>query len=187
VQVFFRGQSGPIEVPDQPAASPGSAPITRAAVDHTDTQATDHAGATLFYSPADSFPPFSPTHDAPVTITTVDTQAATGSATLTNFGGGVQWFAHADALPSFAPVPSVVTDLQSPGVVRGDVGGSPGYGDIGRGLDIAPLALNASDYADHGWFIVPSAGNEYGDVHVASDGFTFDVAAGEFTADWFLV
>ena len=46
----------------------------------------------------------------------------------------------------------------------------------------------SASFADHGWFIVPSAANEYGDSYAASaDGFTWNVAAGEFTADWFFV
>jgi hypothetical protein len=40
---------------------------------------------------------------------------------------------------------------------------------------------------DDGWFIVPSAANEYGQAYAAGDGFVWDVATGEFAADWFFV
>lgn len=135
--------------------------------------------------------PDQPAASGTAPIGRADTQADHATANVVpslDSGSPVQWFAHSDPL-QFTPVASVVTDLQAPSaVVRGDLGGSPGFGDgdIGRGESIAPLALNASDYSDHGWFIVPSASNEYGDAQVAADGFAFDVAAGEFAADWFL-
>lgn len=102
---------------------------------------------------------------------------------------GSSILAHFDSPMLFAPVASVVSDPQPLAVARGDAGASPNFndGEIARGSDLAPLALNLPDFTDHGWFIVPSASNEYGNVHVAGDGFVFDVAIGEFTGDWFLV
>lgn len=96
-----------------------------------------------------------------------------------------------DAPVLFGPVASAVTEIQVPAVMRGDLGGSNdtgGDGDIARGSDtLASLSLDGPAYADHGWFIVPSAANEYGEGYAATDDFAFDVAAGEFSADWFWV
>jgi len=195
VQVLFRGQSTFTEVPDQPPAtstpvlrSDASATTAPAVSDHVDSQArTDHVSSLLA---SDFFPSMNAAHDAPMAITAADTQPV-----FTNAGAPIQWFAHNDLLPQFAPVASVVTDLSGM-VMRGaDLGDSGGFGDGGgsvfRGGDtLASLALDSSGYADHGWLIVPSASNEYGDAHVdmaAVDGFAFDMAAGEFTSDWFLV
>lgn len=109
--------------------------------------------------------------------------AATFPVTLTAPDGALG-FAHP------APVASAVTN--APAVGRGDVAGSDsgggGGGEIGRDSDgLASLALNGPDYADHGWFIVPSAANEYGEAAYAATAgdFVFDVAAGEFSTDWF--
>jgi len=89
------------------------------------------------------------------------------------------------------PVASAVTEIQLPAMMRGDLGGSGdsgGGGDIARGSEaLASLSLDGPAYADHGWFIVPSAANEYGEGYAAADDFAFDVAAGEFSADWFWV
>lgn len=197
MQISFRGQPNSVDVPDQPAPST-STPSFRGATDHIDTPATNHAdshvtdrGDASAVLAAESFPPIVTGHDALVT------QSA-APIILPTFDGassalGISWFAHSDALPQFAPVASVVTDGVAGTATRGgDLGSLSGFGDgdIGRGGEIAPLALNASDFSDHGWFIVPSATAEYGDGHVdmaAVDGFVFDMAAGEFTSDWFLV
>lgn len=98
-----------------------------------------------------------------------------------------QWFAHAGAPVQYVPVASVVTDLQALAVTRSDFGGASdtGGGDIARGLDLASLDLNLSSFADHGWFIVPSASSEYGQAYAAANDFAFDVAAGAFSSDWF--
>lgn len=194
MQVLFRGQSTFTEVPDhQPPATStpvlrSESPATQVTPDHIDTQArTDHASSVLA---SDFFPSMNATHDAQTAMAPVDTQPV-----FTNAGSPIQWFAHSDSLPQFLPVASVVTDVSGT-VVRGaDLGDSGGFGDGGgsvfRGGDtLASLALDSSGYADHGWLIVPSASNEYGDTHVdmaAVDGFAFDMAAGEFTSDWFLV
>jgi len=214
---WLRGQSTPIEVPDQPAPSPQvpspqvtTPPVQRFDAGVTSTQATtdhagtdtmvDHAGAgvTWTLSSSDSFPSFPGTHDSAVTFTPLDTHAGTGGASIVNNPAvpAIQWFAHSDALPSFAPVPGVVTDISAPGARGGDLlGDSGGSGDargrVFRGGDtLASLAIDSSGYGDHGWFIVPSASAEYGDAHfdvAGADGFAFNVAAGEFTSDWFLV
>jgi hypothetical protein len=106
---------------------------------------------------------------------------------------------HADATVGslqLGSVPSAVTDIQAPAVIRGDGGGlsDAGGGVVARDGDgLASLALNSSDYADHGWFIVPSVANEYGDssgsgqAFAAADDFSFDVAGGSFSSDWFWV
>src|ERR1043165_9176718 len=192
---WLRGQSTPIEVPDQPASTPAATtPVLRSDAPVTSTQATtDHAGTdttvdhstglTITYSSPDSFPPFNPiTHDAQSTIT-VDTHAA--GATIVNSPA--------------APVPSVVTDISAPlapaargGDFLGDSGGSgDAGGSVFRGGDtLASLAIDSSGYGAHGWVLGPSASAEYGDAHfdvAGADGFEFNVAAGEFTSDWFLV
>jgi hypothetical protein len=96
------------------------------------------------------------------------------------------------AAPQSLAVGSVVTDLHgSTSVLRG--GESPSFGggggEIGRdGESLAPMSLAWADSSDNGWFIVPSAANEYGQAYAAAgDGFAFDVAAGEFAVDFFFV
>lgn len=207
MQILLRGQTTPVDVPDQPASPSTSTTVTRGAADHIDSQTTqttsdhvdtqttvDHgsAGAVISLLNGPILPTFG-TGTSAVTITPDTTQAA---ATVTSSSASdIQWFAHSDALPQFTSVPSVVTDLQGPavGTHSGDLGSLSGFSDsyVARGESIAPLALNASDFTDHGWFIVPSASAEYGDAHVdmaaATDGFAFDMATGDFTSDWFLV
>jgi hypothetical protein len=89
------------------------------------------------------------------------------------------------------PVASVVADLQGPtsALRGGETPSSGGGGEIARGGEsLAPMSLTWADAADHGWFVVPSAANEYGDSYAAAgDGFEWNVAAGEFSADWFFV
>src|ERR1044072_5331360 len=104
---WLRGQSTPIEVPDQPAPSPQvpspqvpspqvtTPPVQRVDAGVTSAQATtdhagtdtmvDHAGGlTLTFSSPDSFPSFPGTHDSAVTFTPVDTHAGTGGASIVN-------------------------------------------------------------------------------------------------------
>ena len=81
-------------------------------------------------------------------------------------------------------------DSQTPAMMRGDLAGmsATGTGDVARVVEaLASLALDGPGYADHGWFIVPSASNEYGPAYAVADDFSFDVAAGEFSSDWFWV
>jgi hypothetical protein len=50
------------------------------------------------------------------------------------------------------------------------------------------MSLAWADSSDNGWFVVPSAANEYGPAYAAAnDGFAWDTAAGEFTVDFFFV
>jgi len=161
VQVLFRGHTEFTEVPDQPTAPINPGPATLR------TDATTHATSDHAIAGADS---------APVTLTSAASSLPMLSAT------------HADA--TVAPVQlvgSAVTDIQAPAELSG-IGG----GDVARdGDSLASLALNGSDYAEHGWFIVPSTTNEYGDpggsgqAFAAADDFSFDVAGGSFSSDWF--
>jgi hypothetical protein len=96
--------------------------------------------------------------------------------------------------PQMMSVASVVTEGPGLAVERGggtlpSGGDGGGTGEIGRdGETFASLSIDSSAYADHGWFIVPSASNEYGDaISVAGDGFSFDVAIGGFASDWVFV
>ncbi len=95
------------------------------------------------------------------------------------------------AAPHFLPVLSAVTDLQGPtfSLRGGESLSSGGGGEIARGGELlAPMSLAWADSSDNGWFIVPSAANEYGEAYAAAgDGFAWDVAAGEFTVDFFFV
>ncbi|MEJ0077166.1 MAG: hypothetical protein WDO17_17325 [Alphaproteobacteria bacterium] len=98
------------------------------------------------------------------------------------------------ASPQMMSVASVVTEGPGLAVERGggalpSGGDGGGTGEIGRDGDhFASLSIDSAAYADHGWFVVPSASNEYGDaISVAGDGFSFDVAAGEFTSDWVFI
>ena len=169
--VLGRGHTTYTEVPDSPAGSPT---ITRSSTAVDTPAASDHTTPDLNIARAELFVPALP-------LTTSD--GATGAPSI-------PWFAHFESPVQSAPVASVVTDLYSAAVTRGDLSGPSGLGDgdiIGRGSDLGPLGVNVANYSDHGWFIVPSASNEYGDTQVAGDGFVFDVAAGEFTADWFFV
>jgi hypothetical protein len=164
---------------------------------------SDHSGGLTItmMSPGSQVLPLLGNTWSAITFAPLDTQPAiTGGATITNVGSDIQWFAHSDALPQFAPVPSVVTDISAPlaGTHGGDLidtgGFGGGSGSVFRGGDtLASLAIDSSGYVDHGWFIVPSASAEYGDGHFdvaaadGADGFVFNAAAGEFTSDWFLV
>ena len=87
-------------------------------------------------------------------------------------------------------VPGVVTELLAPVGLQG--GGAPAssaaLADSGTPSEgsLAPLSLGA--HWSNGWFVVPSAANEYGQAYAAGDGgFEFDVASGSFASDWFWV
>jgi hypothetical protein len=171
VKVLLRGQSEFIDVPDQPVAPtlPAGAPVARGPEAPAHTPVTSNLGITG----ADAT-------SAPVILTT---SGATSPAPPTVS------FAHTDASAQFLAVASAVTDVQLS--ARGDLGGladAGGEGEITRGSDtLASLSLDGPAYADHGWFVVPSAANEYGEAYAAADDFAFDVAAGEFSSDWFWV
>jgi hypothetical protein len=172
VKVLGRGHTEFTEVPDQPTAPtlPAGAPIARGSEAPAGTQAT-----------ADHSAPRADSTSAPVTLITSD--ATLPGPTIVSFS------------LTNAPVllgPSAVTEIQLPAVMRGDLGGSNdtgGGGGIERGSDtLASLALDGPNYADHGWFIVPSAGNDPGYVE-ASAGADGDVAWGfadaGYASDWF--
>jgi len=96
--------------------------------------------------------------------------------------------------PQLVSVASVVSEGPALTIERGGIastsgGDGGGSGEIGRDGDhFASLSIDSAAYADYGWFIVPSASNEYGDaVATAGDGFSFDVAAGAFTGDWVFI
>jgi hypothetical protein len=165
VKAMLRGATEFREFPDQPTTptSPVGTFSTRGAEAPAGTQgASDHGTPDLG-------------------IVRVD--AVTFPVTQTGSDGAP----HSEGPAQSASVASAVTS--APAVGRGDVAGSDGVGggEIGHDADgLASLALNGPDYADHGWFIVPSAANEYGEAAYAAAGdFAFDVAAGEFSADWF--
>jgi len=165
VKVFIRGHAEPVEA-DQPV--PPRSPFSLVVAD---TPVTSAHGITR----ADST-------NAPGILTALDA-ASSASTTVSS--------AQMNAPVLLGPVASAVTEIQLPAVMRGDLGGSGdsgGGGDIARGSEaLASLSLDGPAYADHGWFIVPSAANEYGESYAAADDFAFDVAAGEFSADWFWV
>ena len=165
MKVFIRGHAEPVEA-DQPV--PPRSPFSLVVAD---TPVTSAHSITRGDSTS-----------APGTLTAFDA-VSPAPATVS--------FAPMDAPVLFGPVASAVTEIQVPAVMRGDLGGSNdtgGDGDIARGSDtLASLSLDGPAYADHGWFIVPSAANEYGEGYAATDDFAFDVAAGEFSADWFWV
>jgi len=167
VKVFIRGHSDPVDtdiavIPPAtfpvPPATFGVTPIPRGGEATAGAQTSDHGAPDLG-------------------ITQID--AVTFPAMLTASDGAA---AHSDGSVQSVPVPSAVVDV--PGAGSGGLGG----GEIARDSDgLASLALNSSDYSDHGWFIVPSADNEYGQAaYAAADGFGFDAAAGDFSTDWFV-
>jgi hypothetical protein len=92
---------------------------------------------------------------------------------------------------AFAPAPAMAAPAPAaPLAVAGsDFGGSgnAGGGEVARELDAPALFALSSDTAGDYWMIVASATNEYGVSDVASDEFVWDIAAGEFSADWFFL
>jgi len=159
-----------IEVPDAPA---GGSSIRGIATQGASQGADGSAGSLQLSGTATTMPSFSSHESTPIL----------SSAPLLLQSG---------AAPQFVSVASVVTDLQgSASALRG--GESPssggGGGDIARGGEsLAPMTLAWADSADDGWFVVPSAANEYGEAYAAADdGFAWDVAAGEFAVDFFFV
>ena len=174
MKVLARGSSEVVDVPDQPVAPTFTgAPVARGPEASAGPQLTqvssDHGVAR-----ADST-------NAPVALTAFDATPA-APATLS--------FAQANTPLQSLTVASAVVDIQMPSLGRGDLGSTDtaGSGEIARGAEtLASLAVDGPAYADHGWFIVPSASNEYGAAYAVADEFTFDVAAGEFSSDWFWV
>jgi len=170
VKLLGRGQTEFTEVPDQPTgpAVPTTTPVARGSEAPAQTEVASNHGVAR----ADST-------SAPAILTTFD--AVPGGPTTASF-------AHTDAPVQLLTVGSAVTEIHLPAMTRGDAGGlsETSGGEIARGGDaLASLSLDGPSYADHGWFVVPSASNEYGPAFAAADDFTFDVAAGSFSADWF--
>lgn len=193
MKVLGRGMSDFIEVPDSPVPPSPATTVFRGETTADTHVTSDHAAADILRAD-----PIIPTAAMP--------EAALASVSFSSFAhtdAPIQWFAQNDAaIQWFAqasaplvPVLSAVTDLQGMSVGRsdgGDLGGSGGggSGEIGRGLDGLPqMAMNLSDYSDHGWSIVPSAANEYGASYTvaAGDDFVWNGATGEFASDFFIV
>jgi hypothetical protein len=169
VKLLGRGHTEFTEVPDQPT-TPSGALIARGSEAAAQTQATaDHGIARV-----DSAAP---------TIPLIMSDSAPAAAAIVSF-------AHTDSPFLVAAVATPATEVPSLAVPRGDLAkmSEMGSGDIARVVEaLASLALDGPAYADHGWFVVPSASNEYGAAYVSADDFAFDLAAGEFSADWFWV
>ncbi len=168
--------SGQASAPAQTEASSGDAGAVLTSHPAVDLNTIDNLGI----SPADWFVSSAPTPSA--------AQALSFSTAGPSFN--LSDFFQADTM-QFTPVAGVVTELQAAGAFH-DGGaaltGGDGSGSVFQAGDtLAAMPLNLSDYADHGWNIVPSAANEYGVAYLAADGFVWDVAAGEFASDFFLV
>jgi hypothetical protein len=166
VKVFIRGHADPVDsdIPFVPPTNFDVTPVPRAGGATAGTQgASDHGTPDLGF---------------------VRIDAVTFSPMLTGSDGSP----HSEGQAQSAPVASAVTGVPSMAYGDGAGSGGAGGGEIARDADgLASLALNGPDYADHGWFIVPSASNEYGEAAYAAAGdFAFDMAAGEFSADWFM-
>lgn len=160
-----RGMSHFVEVPDAPA---GGSSIPRG------SQGADGSAGSLQLSGTTTTMPSFSSHDSTPILSSAPLLLQSGAA------------------PQIVSVASVVTDLQgSTSSLRG--GESPssggGGGEIERGGEsLAAMTLAWADSADDGWFVVPSAANEYGQAYAAADdGFAWDVAAGEFAVDFFFV
>jgi hypothetical protein len=170
VQVLFRGHSTFTDVPDN--TPPGSQPtVLRGEASAPALTGQDVAPAS--------------THDAAPVLT------AASSAPFVPIQDTTPVLL-SSASPQMVSVASVVTDGPALTIERGigtTGGGDGSSGEVGRdGEHFASLSIDSTAYADHGWFVVPSASNEYGDaVAAAGDGFSFDVAAGEFTSDWVFI
>lgn len=166
--VLARGEATPHEVPDPSAAATvvrGDAPASvtsgtvhdvSAIVPQMFVPAPDSAGAQLIFSSA-----------------LASTQSSSSAPTL------------------FVPVMNVASDLLTstttphPDAALNHSSFAELQARGGEGAVVLTEPLSFASYADNGWFIVPSAANEYGEGFASGDGFAFNVATGEFTADWF--
>ena len=172
MQVLFRGHSTFTTLPDD--TPPGSqAPVFRA--DDASTVVSHGAEAPVLLSAAGP----SASASMPASMPTLqDTTPVLLSSSS----------------PQMVSVTSVVTDGPALTIERGGVaptsgGDGGGTGEVARDGDhFASLSIDSTAYADHGWFIVPSASNEFGDgLYAAGDGFSFDVATGDFASDWVFI
>jgi hypothetical protein len=171
VQVLFRGHSTFTEVPDN--TPPGSQP----------TVLRGEASAPALTATGQDAVPASAHDVAPVLMAASAPTVPLMDTTPVLLSSGS---------PQMVSVASVVTDGPALAIERGigtTGGGDGSSGEVGRdGEHFASLSIDSAAYGDHGWLIVPSASNEYGDaVATAGDGFSFDVAAGEFTSDWVFI
>lgn len=171
MKALLRGQTEFVEVPDDQPVGPITLQVptlTTSFARGSEAPADTHAASDHGMTRADSV-------SVPLMLATFDATSP------------------APAPLSFASAPFLTmagpgTEVQLFAAARGDLAGmsATSTGDIGRVVEVlASLAPDAPGYADHGWFIVPSASNEYGPALALADDFTFDVAAGEFSADWF--
>lgn len=115
---------------------------------------------------------------------------ATGGTTVTVPQLSMPVLQTADpAAPQLVAVPGVVTDPHGSLELRsGDTVTVSSSSDGTDGSEAsALLSLNQLSFLDNGWFVVPSADNEYGPaVYAAADDYGWSVAAGEFSTDWFI-
>lgn len=130
--------------------------------------------------------PVADTHTTPdLGIGRADAIASVPTLTMTGTSP-----AHIDAPAQVIPVASAIADLPQSAVAHSDMtdASTSGSGEVGRGSDLASLDTTSSSYADHGWFVVPSADNEYGPsvTYAAADDYGWSAVAGEFSADWFI-
>lgn len=164
MKVLGRGLPDFVDVPDQPSGPAN--PIGRA-------DSADHSAAAV--SSVD-----------PIIPVVVVPGGAASSVLISSSGAGAQFVAF---VSPFIPVASAVSDVQTMSTGHADLAGLGGTGDgsgaAGGGDGFVSLAMNSPDYSDHGWFVVPSAANEYGASYAAADGFVWDIASGEFASDWF--
>jgi hypothetical protein len=169
--VLGRGHTHFTEVPDAPPT--GVSLIPRGAAASSASQSADAGEGALQLSGATPTAPSFSSHDSTPILSSAPLLLQSGAA------------------PQFVSVASVVTDLQAPAssLRGGESPSSSGGGEIARGGEsLAPMSLAWADSSDNGWFVVPSAANEYGQAYAAADdGFAWDVAAGEFTVDFFFV
>lgn len=172
MRVVFRGHSTFTDLPDD--TPPGSqAPLFTGFNGNAAAPASDHGA------------------EAPVLISAAGSSASVSMPTLQ----ATTPVMLSNSSPQLVSVSSVVTEGPGLTVERGgDIahttgGDGGGTGEVGRDGDVfASLSIDSAAYADHGWFVVPSASNEYGDtVYAAGDGFSFDVATGDFTSDWVFI
>ncbi|MEA2873462.1 MAG: hypothetical protein QOH67_3438 [Hyphomicrobiales bacterium] len=168
--ITVRGETTFHEVPDAPPT--GVSLVPRGAAASSTSHGDDAGAGSVQFSVAGVSN--APSHDSTPVFSSAPLLPQSGAA------------------PQFVSVSSVVTDLQgSTSLLRGAESPSSGGGgsEIARdGESLAPMSLAWADSSDNGWFIVPSAANEYGEAYAAAgDGFAWDVAAGEFTVDFFFV
>lgn len=106
--------------------------------------------------------------------------AAAAAAPVTSSGGGSS--SPGAALLS-APVASAVGGTLEVPPVSGSTGTTASGGSIFSGLEGSSLSMS---YPSNGWYIVPSAANEYGTGVAQSDDVKIEMA-GEYQWGWYFV